>query len=96
MDKADLSRHFGGHLLPFLKPKAASMAGLIIKNREPDEAVKNAPEDDSAAIDSCAQELINAIHNKDTKAVSAALKDAFDILESLPHEENNEVPEDEI
>ncbi len=78
-------------LLPFLKNKDASVAGLIIKNRTPDEKPEQDQDDSSAAIESCAQELIRAVHAKDTKAVSEALKDAFEILESMPHEEGEHV-----
>lgn len=48
-------------------------------------------EDSSAAIESCAMELIIAVHLKDVKAVAEALKNAFDILESIPHVESAHV-----
>jgi hypothetical protein len=73
--------------LPFLKKRQeGGVAGLIIKRRTPDEKPPG-EDDNAAAIESCASELINAIHNKDIKAAAMALKDAFDILESMPHEE---------
>jgi len=85
-------------MLPFLKNKDRSIAGLIIKTRAPDEnpdAQESEENDGSAAIESCAQELIDAVHNRDIKAVASALKSAFDILESMPHEEAEMPQEDE-
>lgn len=73
-------------MLPFLKKKDTPAAGLIIKTRTPDEPAES-EDDSSAAIESCAHALINAVHARDAKSVAAAMKDAFDILESQPHEE---------
>lgn len=68
------------------------MSGLIIKTREPDEHSEQESEDDSsAAINSCAAELIRAVHSKDTAGVANALKDAFYILDSMPEEEQGTV-----
>lgn len=68
-------------MIPFLsKKKYDGNAGLIIKTREPDESPEQ--NDSSAGIESCADELIRAVHARDSKAVANALKDAFDILES--------------
>lgn len=80
-------------MLPFLKRKDQGSAGLIIKNRTPDE--KPEQEDDKdAAIHACAQDLIDSIHNRDVKGAAEAIRSAFDILESLPHEEGpHEGPE---
>jgi hypothetical protein len=80
-------------MLPFLKKKEAPVAGIVIKTRTPDE--KPAEEmsevdDQMMAVESCAQELIRAVHARDAKAVAMALIDAFDILESLPHDEAKE------
>lgn len=76
------------NLLPFLKNKEKSISGLIIKTRNPDEPKQEEPQDESVlAIEACADDLIKAVHAKDVKAAAQAMKDAFDILESLPHEE---------
>ena len=70
-------------MLPFLKVKKDSgVAGLIMKNRSPD-----APPEDKDSIDACAQDLISAVHAKDAKATAEALRSAFRILDSEPHEE---------
>jgi len=74
-------------MLPFLKPKDRSVAGLLVKTRTPDEKPEDQQDDPSAAIHECSQALIKAVHAQDVKAVSAALKDAFDILDSQPHVE---------
>lgn len=87
----------GGHVLPFLnKNKNQGVAGLIIKQRTPDEKPQENQEDDQdAAINACAQDLISAVHARDVKAVAEAMRSAFDILESMPHEEmeHDENPE---
>lgn len=69
--------------------KQSNTAGVIIKNRSPDLKQEESEEtpDNSAAIETAAQALIDAVHSKDTKAVADALQDAFDILDSMPHEE---------
>lgn len=64
-----------------MKPESKVSSGVIVEQRKPDY-----PDDSSAPIDSCAQELIRAIHAKDVKAVSAALQDAFEILDLEPVE----------
>lgn len=80
-------------MLPFLKRKnEAGIAGIIVKNRQPDEKPDSEDKDDpSAGIHACAQALINAVHSKDAKGVSEALKDAFAILDSEPHEEGEHI-----
>lgn len=80
------------NLIPFLKNRNASVAGLIIKNRAPNTPdPEENQEDTSTGIEYCAQDLIEAVHNKDVLAVSQALKDAFQILESQPHEEDQSI-----
>lgn len=83
-------------MLPFLKNKQQSVAGLIIKSRTPDEKPEvdqdEQESDDSAAIESCVRALINAIHANDIKGGADALVDAFAIMEMRPH---NEVEHDE-
>lgn len=75
-------------MLPFLaKKKESAVPGLAIKIRTPDEVPEQDQDDSSAAIDACSQALIDAVHRRDAKGVSDAIKDAFDILESMPHEE---------
>lgn len=70
-------------MLPFLKNKQEASASGPVEHmkRQPDE------ESDYDMIDSAAEDLIQAIHSKDVKAVASALKAAFQICDSEPHEE---------
>lgn len=76
-------------MLPILKKKYN--AGLIVETRKPDADKPQDNKDDKgsrdAAIKSCADRLIQGIHNNDSNMVASAIRDAFDILESMPHEE---------
>lgn len=69
------------------------MAGLIIKKRSPDEAAS--VEDAAPTLESYADDLINAVHNRDTAAASAAIRAAFECLENEPQENEQETTEDE-
>ena len=72
-------------MLPFLaKKNQAPATGIMTKMRTPDQPPEQ--DDSSAAIDSASQALIAAISAKDVQAVSAALKDAMDILQSAPQD----------
>lgn len=64
-------------MLPFLKKsKEASAAGPVDSiQREPDEG------SDYDALESAADELIQAIHSKDSKAVASALRAAFQLCD---------------
>jgi 2C-methyl-D-erythritol 2,4-cyclodiphosphate synthase len=77
-------------VLPFLKNKQQGIAGLIVKQRNPDKVEENqedTSEDKDASIHACAQDLIDAVHAKDIKAAAEAIRSAFEILDSQPHEE---------
>jgi hypothetical protein len=80
-------------VLPFLKRNQSSVAGLIIKNRTPDEKPADESEkteenqEHDEAIRACAQDLIRSVHAHDVKGVADAMRSAFEILETLPHEE---------
>ncbi len=80
----------GTALLPFLKNRNQSQVGVIVKERAPDEKPQESDDISGSGIEACAEELIRAVHAKDTKAAAAALKDAFQVLESQPHEEQSE------
>lgn len=72
-------------MLPFLKLKQDAAASSPVESikREPD----NEPEYD--VLESAAEDLCHAVEKKDYKAAAAALRAAFDLMESQPHEENN-------
>lgn len=64
-----------------------------MKTRAPDASPEAEDTDDSsAAIEACASELVRAVHAKDPTAVAEALKDAFEILQSMPSEEETNEP----
>lgn len=70
-------------MLPFLKLKhEASAAGLS-------EPIKREHDDDYDSLESAAEELINAVHSKDVKAVCNALRSAHELCDLEPHEEAN-------
>lgn len=81
-------------MLPFLKHKP--VAGLIIKKRQPDEPTSE-PEmsNDDAGLEAAANDLIKAVHSQDIKAVSAALKAAFELLDAMPHKEGPHIESEE-
>ena len=77
--------------LPFMKPK--QVAGLIIQHRNPDGKPDSAPEDQQdQALESAAEDLILQFTPKTVESVAAALRAAFEIVDSEPHEEG---PHDE-
>lgn len=79
-------------MLPFLKPR--SQTGLTISVRKPDGSSQESHTEgnEDAGLDSCSEDLIKAVHAKDGKAVTAALKAAYAILDS--HSDKDE-PESE-
>ena len=70
-------------MLPFLKKDEEGSVSVPVetKKRTPDE---DAPFD---ALETAGQDLCDAVHAKDAKAVAQALRAAFELLESEPHEE---------
>lgn len=77
-------------MLPFLKPK--SISGLIISKRTPDAGPQeqHSEGNEDQGIDACSADLIRAVHAKDTKAVTSALKAAFELMDSSEDEESGE------
>lgn len=65
-----------------MNKKVASI-GTVIKERSPEtpEIVED------SGLEACAMELIMAIHLKDIKAVTKALRNAFELCELEPHAE---------
>lgn len=82
-------------LPPWLKDKERAQPGLIVKTRAPDEDKQPEESEESEAIKAAANELIRAVHARDAKAVAAALKDAFTILDAEPHIEGEHLNESE-
>jgi hypothetical protein len=74
-------------MLPFLKVKrpGASLSTVYRKSDTEDESSNN-----DAGLDAVADDLLKGIHSHDKSAVVAALRAAFTILDSEPHEEGQE------
>lgn len=70
-------------MLPFLKLKQEGSSSAPVEHvrREPDD------ESDYDMLESAAEDLISAVHSKNVKAVCSALRAAFEMCESEPHEE---------
>lgn len=80
-----------------MKSKDRSVAGLIIKNRTPDEKPEEMQEDSSdMAMKECASTLIEAVHSKNIPGVIQSLKDAFELMEQSPHVEGPHINEEEV
>lgn len=82
-------------MLPYLKPKSSS--GLIIATRKPDgtnEAEGMEGEEDQG-LSMAAADLIRAVHAKDEAATASALRAAFELLDSEPHQEGEHTNEQE-
>jgi hypothetical protein len=77
-------------MLPFLKPQ--KVASVILAARKPDGSIeiKGEEGEHEPGLIEAAHELINAVHGKDSNAVASALKAAFEIMESEPHDENEQ------
>lgn len=75
--------------LPFLDKR--KVAGLIIAKRKPDGSTEemHTEGDENAPIMSCADDLISAVHAKDASGVAAAMRAAFEILDSEPPKEDS-------
>jgi hypothetical protein len=75
------------------KKNEGHVSGILVKTREPDEKPESEDDKDdpSAAIHACAQDLVSAINANDVKAVAEAIQAAFEILDSMPHEEGPHV-----
>lgn len=74
-------------MLPFLKKDHESSAAGPVESiqREPDEGA------DYDALESAAEDLAHAISAKDIKGIAAALRAAFELCDSYPHEEGPHV-----
>ena len=82
-------------MLPFLNKHKQSVSGLIIERRKPDET----PDQDESSegddiLEAAASDILNAIEQKDSKHLALALRAAFQILDSEPHEEGPHLNEE--
>ena len=82
-------------MLPFMQKKP--VAGLIVAQRKPDGTHEESHSEgnEDQGLEACAVDLIRAIHSKDSKAAAAAMRAAFEICDSEPHEEGPHLNESE-
>lgn len=79
-------------MLPFIKKQKMS-TGLVTEYRKPDDAEKSEKEADG--LEMAAEDMIRAHSAGDKKALAAALRAAFAILDSEPHVEGPHLEESE-
>lgn len=79
-------------MLPFLKNARRQVAGMTMEVRKPDEPEK-AQDDPEAGLRAAAMDLIKAVNAQDEHGVMSALRAAFQIMESQPHDEAPESQE---
>lgn len=74
-------------MIPFLKRQQEGSAS------SPVEKIERKPDDgsDYDGLTAAAEDLCHAIKAEDYKAAAAALRAAFDLLESEPHEEGSHI-----
>lgn len=70
-------------MLPFLKNKRIQT--MMVAHKREGEPMDLPTEEHPLA--SAAEDLIHAVHSKNIEAVAQALEAAFQIFDSLPHEE---------
>ena len=80
-------------MLPFLKPKSHS-AGVIIQQRKPDDKDESEMDMGDHAMEAAAEDIMKAINSKDSRHLALALRAAFQILDSEPHEEGPHTKEE--
>ncbi len=80
--------------LPWMANKQKQVGGITIEQRKPDGSTETqgteGNENENSGLQSCAEDLIRAVHAKDPSGVAAAMRSAFEILESQPHDEAGE------
>lgn len=74
--------------LPFLKMKPQT--GVATEIRPSD--YQDEPKEDNG-LEACAQDMINAFNSNDAKGLAAAIKAAFEICDTYPHEEGEHTNE---
>lgn len=73
------------------KPKAS--AGVIVKNREPDESAQpSESNDEKQAIEACIQDFMQALQANDTARMAEIVKNTHDLLHEYMDGNNNPEP----
>ena len=81
--------------LPFLKPK--NIASIILARHKPDGSVhdEGVEGEEDPALVTAAEDIIRALNEKNATGLADALRSAFQILDSEPHEEGEHENEGE-
>lgn len=75
-------------MLPFLKKNREAAASA------PPDSIRREPDDGADAYDSlhsAAEDLLKAVEAKNVKGIAEALRAAFELCESEPHEEEEHI-----
>ena len=81
--------------LPFLNKRkdGASISGVIMKQRAPDEASDTIDSDAGAySLEDCAKDILAAVQSNDSAALADALREAIETAQNEP-DESEEAPE---
>lgn len=78
-------------MLPFLKNK--KQPGVIIQERAPDHPEMQRDDD---GLSACAQDLMDGIAKGNKQMIADAIRAAFQILDSEPHEEGPHLDDEEM
>ncbi len=83
-------------MLPFLKNKKRD-AGISMTYRKRDEEPNERQQDEvHPAVMAAAEDIMRAISQNDVKHLALAIQSAFQILDSMPHEEGEHTNDDEM
>ena len=83
-------------MIPFLKKQRGGIAGISTEYRKPDETTKEkSAADEEPGLKACAADLMRAVSNGDEIGVAKAIRAAFEILDSEPHEEGEHINKSE-
>lgn len=75
-------------MLPFLKKNREASASA------PPDSIRREPDDEADSYDSlhsAAEDLLKAVESKNIKGIAEAIRAAFELCESSPHEEGEHI-----
>ena len=81
-------------MLPFMQKRKTPM--VIVEQMKTTEEPESDKDYQIQAVEAAAQDLITAIASKNVRAVAEALRAAFEICDSMPHEEGPHTNDEEV